>query len=257
VKFILVPATTVGGGPEHYQFSSSALINDTVAIDAGCLGFFRSAQEQAQVKHIFISHTHIDHVASLPIFVENAYEGKPDCVTIYGSETVLDSCQRDLFNDRLWPDFIALSKNNDKPFLKLARIEPGETVEVEGLRVTAVALDHVVPTSGFIIEDAHSAVAIVSDTGPTEEIWHRVNALPATRAVFLEGCFPDNLAWLAKVSKHLTPSMVAEEVKKLTRPMRVIIVHVKARFQREIVAELDALSIPGLEMAQFAVPYTF
>jgi ribonuclease BN (tRNA processing enzyme) len=257
MKIILIPSTTAGGGPEHYQFSSSAVVNDTLAIDAGCLGFFRSAQDQARIKHVLISHTHIDHVASLPIFVENAYEGKPDCVTIHGSADVLDSCQRDLFNDRIWPDFIALSKNNERPFLKLARFDPGQTIELEGLRITAVSLDHVVPTVGFLVEDQHAAVAFVSDTGPTEEIWRVCNRTPNLKGVFLEGCFPNNLEWLAKVSRHLTPAMVAAELKKLTRPARIHIVHIKARFQTQIIAELRGLGLSSLEIAQFGVPYSF
>jgi ribonuclease BN (tRNA processing enzyme) len=247
----------VGGGLEHYQFTSSTVINDTITIDAGCIGFCQSAQAQARIKHILLTHTHIDHVASLPIFVENAYEGKADCVTIHASANVLDSCQRDLFNDRLWPDFIGMSKNNDKPFLKVSQFEAGQTIELEGLRFRAVAIDHVVPTVGFLVEDQHSAVAFISDTGPTDEIWRVADATPNLKAIFLETTFPNELDWLAKVSKHLTPAMVASELKKLSRPIRVIIVHIKARFQTQVIAELQALGLPQLEIAQFAVPYSF
>ena len=257
MKVTLVPSTVVGGGPEHYQYTSSAVLNDTIAIDAGCLGFAQSPQQQVKVRHVLLSHTHIDHVASLPIFVENVYEGKKDCVTLYGSSAVLDSCQRDLFNDRLWPDFFALSKNSDKPFLKASPFEAGQTMELEGLKITAVALDHVVPTSGFVVEDEHSAVAFVSDTGPTDEIWRVAGATPNLKAVFVEATFPNNLGWLADVSKHLTPALLAGELKKLARPARVIIVHIKARFQAQVIAELTSLNLPGLEIGQFAVPYTF
>jgi ribonuclease BN (tRNA processing enzyme) len=257
VKITLIPSTVMGCGPHHYQYTTSALVNDTIAVDAGSLGFWSSAQDQAKVKHVLITHTHIDHVASLPIFVENAYEGKPDCVTIHGSEQVLDSIQRDLFNDRIWPDFIALSRNNERPFLKLSRIDPGQTIELEGLRFTAVPVNHVVPTQGYMIEDEHSAVVITSDTGPTEEVWRVANANPKLKAVILEGCFPNNMKWLAEASKHLTPSMVADELKKLTRPARVLIVHIKGRFQAQMLTELKALNNPALEIALFGVPYTF
>ena len=257
MKVTLVPSTVVGSGPEHYQFTSSAVLNDTVAIDAGCLGFCRSAQEQARVRHVLVSHTHIDHVASLPIFVENAYEGKRDCVILYGSSHVLDSCQRDLFNDRVWPDFFALSKDSDKPFLKAVPFEAGQTIELEGLRITAVALNHVVPTVGFLVEDAHGAVAFVSDTAPTEEIWRVASATANLKAVFLEATFPDELGWLAEVSKHLTPALMAAELKKLARQVRIIIVHIKAHYQTQVIAQLKALDLPTLEIGQFAVPYHF
>jgi ribonuclease BN (tRNA processing enzyme) len=189
--------------------------------------------------------------------VENVYEGKKDCVTLYGSAAVLDSCQRDLFNDRVWPDFFTLSKEREAPFVKTAPFEAGQTIELEGLKITAVALDHVVPTVGFVVEDAHSAVAFVSDTAPTDEIWRVAGAAPNLKAVFLEATFPNNLGWLADVSKHLTPALMAAEVKKLARPIRVIVVHIKARYQAQVIAELKALNLPGLEIGQFAVPYSF
>src|SRR5450755_1810371 len=97
VKISLIPSSVLGS-PEHHQFLSSAIVNDAIAVDAGCLGFYRSAEEQSRIKHVLVSHTHMDHLASLPIFVENAYEGKSDCVTVHASADVLDCCQRDLFN---------------------------------------------------------------------------------------------------------------------------------------------------------------
>jgi ribonuclease BN (tRNA processing enzyme) len=255
VKLTLIPSC-VGGGPEPHQFASSCLINDTVVLDAGCIGFHGSAQDQARIKHVLVSHTHMDHIASLPIFIENAYEAKPDCVTVHASAAVLDGLQRDLFNDRVWPDFIALSRS-DKPFVKLSAFEAGQTIVLEGLRVKAVAIDHVVPTVGYIVADAHSAIAFISDTGPTDEIWQHVNREPNLQAVFLESCFPNSLDWLAVLSKHLTPAKVARELAKLTRPVRAVMVHIKARYQAQVIQELHALNLPNLEIAQFGTPYVF
>jgi ribonuclease BN (tRNA processing enzyme) len=161
-----------------------------------------------------------------------------------------------LFNDRLWPDFVALSQG-DKPFLRLSPFEAGQTVELDRLRITAVALDHVVPTVGYLLSDGQSSVAYVSDTGPTEEIWRRANALPDLRAVFLEATFPNEMAWLADVSKHLTPATFATEVRKLHRPVALFAIHLKARYQEQVAAQLQALGLPQLEVARFEVPYEF
>lgn len=254
MKLTLIPSS-VGGGPDH-QYLSSCLVNDTVALDAGCVGFWGSPQDQARVRHVLLSHTHMDHLASLPIFVENAYEGKSECVTVYGSRDVLDCCQEHLFNEKVWPDFIALSRE-ERPFLRLTPFEPGETIDVEGLRVTAVALDHVVPTVGYVIRDGQSAVAIISDTGPTEEIWRRVNQEPGLKAVFVEATFPDELGWLADVSKHLTPATLAREAAKLTRPTRLVVIHIKARYKEQVTAQLHALGLAGLEIGQPGATYSF
>jgi cAMP phosphodiesterase len=256
VKVTLVPSSVSGRGKQEPQFLTSLLINDTLAVDGGCLGLFGTAQEQAKIKHVLISHTHIDHIGSLPIFVENAYEARRECVTIHGSEGVLDCLQTDVFNDRVWPDLLALS-TKEAPFLKLATLEPRKMIELENLRITPIPVNHVVPTLGFIIEDSDAAVVVVSDTGPTDEIWKYASAAPKLKAVFLEATFPNSMIALAEVSKHLTPSLFAAEIQKLKRRAAVIALHIKARYWSQVVRELQALGIPGLEIAQFAQPYSF
>ncbi len=255
MKLTLIPST-VSGGASPLQYLTSVLVNDSVVLDAGSIGLYGTPQQQARVRHVLLSHTHMDHLASLPLFVENAYEGRGDGVTIYGSGAVLESCRRDIFNNRLWPDFIALSER-DHPFLKLVPLEPGETLEVEGLRITAVALQHVVPTVGYLVADGRVTVAQVTDTAPTEEIWRRCNAAADLQAVFLETTFPNALQWLADVSQHLTPATFAAEVAKLARPVRVIVTHIKARYHDQVVAELGALNLPNVEIGRFDCPYLF
>jgi ribonuclease BN (tRNA processing enzyme) len=249
--------SVVGAAPAPQpQYFSTALLNDTIAIDAGCLGQFGTPDQQAQIRHVLLTHSHLDHVAGLPIFLENAYEGRAVGVHIYASQETLDCLRDHFFNNRIWPDFVALSQE-DKPFLHLVPFEAGQTIELNGLHITAVALDHVVPALGFLIRDAGSSIVFVTDTGPTEAVWHAANTLPNLKAVFLEATFPDELGWLAKVSKHLTPGTFAGEIRKLTRPVRVVAMHLKARYQAEVAAQLQALGIAGVELPQFGVPYVF
>jgi ribonuclease BN (tRNA processing enzyme) len=257
VKIILVPSSVSERGEEQHQYLSSYLINDTIAVDAGSLGLLQTPDEQARIKHVLLTHTHIDHIGSLPIFVENVYEdATSDSVTIYGSAPVLDSLRKDIFNDRVWPDFITMSAQQS-PFLKLETLEAERTIELEGLRITPVPVNHVVPTFGFLIEDDNAAVLFVSDTGPTDAIWQRANATPALKAVFLEATFPNSLAWLADVSKHLTPLLFAAEVRKLRGRPAIVAVHIKARYRAQVIEELQALGITNLEIGKMATTYTF
>jgi ribonuclease BN (tRNA processing enzyme) len=243
-------------GQPPRQFLTSYLLNETVALDAGCLGLHRTPREQARVRHILLSHTHLDHLASLPMLLDNTYQSGSGCVTVYGNDAVLDCLRRDVFNDRLWPDFIRLSGERP-PFLRLERLEPGRPVEVEGLRITPVPVDHAVPTLGFLVEAGSAAVLFPSDTGPTEAIWQRANATANLRAVFLEATFPQAMAGLAEVSRHLTPPLFAAEVRKLRRPARLIAVHISPRFYSEVVDELQALGLPNLEIGQPGKTYEF
>lgn len=254
MRVTLVPSSIATGDEGPSQYLISYLINETVAIDAGSLGIHGTPQSQAKITHVLISHTHIDHTATLPIFVENAYEAKADCVTIHGSDAVLDGLRRDMFNDRTWPDFVALSRGV-APFLKLERLEPGRPLEVEGLKITPIAVNHVVPTLGFLIEDDRAAVVIASDTGPTETLWRYANAAPNLDAVFLEAAFPNSLSRLAELSMHLTPTLFGAEVCKLSRRVDTIAVHIKARYREMILAELKALGLEGLEIGEFGKVY--
>jgi ribonuclease BN (tRNA processing enzyme) len=255
VNVTLLPSG-FGSRSAEQQFLTSFLVNDHLAVDAGGLGFYGTPQEQARVKHVLISHLHIDHIASLPIFVENAYEGKGECVTIHACADVLDGLRRDVFNDRVWPDFMKLSRDH-APFLKLEPLEPGRTVELEGLRVTPAFVNHVVPTLGFVVADATAAVAFPSDTGPTDEIWRHANAAANLKAVFLEATFPNDMAHLAELSKHLTAATFAAEARKLHKAVPLIAVHIKARFYDQVVRELQALGLPNLEIGRQGKRYVF
>jgi ribonuclease BN (tRNA processing enzyme) len=255
MRVVLAPSTT---GPESkYHQLSTFVINDVVAIDAGCLGLFGGPAEQARVRHVFLTHSHIDHLASLPIFLENVQGAHAEPVTVYGGEEVLDCLQRDVFNDRLMPDFIRISRERKPPFLRLERLTSGTPVLVDGLRVTPVPVNHAVPTFAFVIEGPDAAVAIVTDTGPTEQIWQRCKAAPSLKAVFLEAAFPDSNAWLAEIAQHLTTSQFVGEVRKLGADVPVFAVHLKPRFHDQIVAELAAHGLPNVRIGIPGVVYSF
>lgn len=255
MRIRLLPSACSESASSH-QLLTSILVNDTVAIDAGSLGFFATLAEQRKVRHLFISHSHIDHIASLPIFLENVYTPDDESVTVWGSDTVLETLQRDLFNDRIWPDFIRLSRECP-PFLRLERLEEGKTVEIDGVRLTPVSVDHVVPTFGFLVEEPGAAVVIVSDTGPTQGIWDRANRLPNLQAVFLDASFQDSYSGLAQVSEHLTPSLFAAETAKLQQDARFFAIHIKATQYSQVVKELSSLGLPRLEVAAPGKEYRF
>ena len=242
--------------PAQRQYVTSYLINGTVGIDAGCTGFHDAPREQAAVKHLFLTHSHSDHIASLPIFVENAWTPTGDCPTIYGSRETLDAMQKHIFNDVIWPDFIALSRNAP-PYLRLRHLEPETPVQAAGLRFTPVPVNHVVPTFGFVVSDAHSSVIFGADSGPTDRIWEVARQTPNLRAVFLEACFPNSLAGLAEVSLHLTAEMFAGEVAKIPAGVKIVAVHIKVRYRDQVIRELEELRLPNLEIGECEKNYEF
>ena len=229
------------------QFAASYVINDHIAIDAGSIGFM-SVAAQKQIKHVLISHSHLDHIGSLPIFIDNVYEPGPDCVIIYGRSSVVECLRENFFNDRVWPDVMRLSRE-ESPFLKFVALENTKPIELAGITVTPVDLDHVVPTFGFIIDDGESAVAVVSDTGPTEHVWELANGNSRLKYVIMESAFPNRMGWLAEKAKHLTPELMRHEYRKLDREVPLLVVHIKPAFYEEVTTELKSLNLPLLEIS--------
>jgi cAMP phosphodiesterase len=252
---ITIVESSVGHGPRQ-QILASYIVNDSIVIDAGSIGFVSPLDVQKRVKHVFISHSHTDHLASLPIFIDNVYAPSPECPIVYGNADVLDCLQKHIFNERIWPDMIRLS-GEETPFLKMEEIHSETPVEVDGVRITPVAIDHIVPTMGFILEDDQATIAIVSDTDPTTRIWDVVNQQKNLKAVLLESSFPNHMEWLAERAMHLTPELFAKELTKLHLPARVIAIHIKAAFDTQIKKELAELNLPHVEIGEPGKTYEF
>lgn len=246
MKVMLVPSAP---GAATFQFLTTLLVNDVVAIDAGSLGQFGTPTEQGRVRDVFLTHAHMDHVATLPIYLENVSDNSAHCPTVYATEPVLEVVRRDILNDRLFPDFVRLS-HDGPPLVRLEPLTLGMPVKVAGLSVTAVAVDHVVPTVGYLVDDGTSEFAFVTDTAPTDAIWDLANACPRLKAVFLELTFPEDQAWLAGVAKHLTPRLFAGELRKVRAGVPVYAIHLKARFRDQILRELADLHLPNIQVLE-------
>ena len=237
-----------------WHYASCYLINGTVAIDAGPLGLWGSPQQQSAVRHIFLSHTHIDHIATLPIFLENAWDPATEAVILHGSSATLQALRSHILNDIVWPDFVRIGMP-ERPFLRLQEVRSEEVVELEGLRVLPVEVIHIVPTLGFIVTDGRSTVIFGADSGPSQRIWELARQTPEPRSVFLEAAFPNSMSGLAERTGHMTPQMFGAEVLKMPPMQNVIAVHMKARFRETILQELNTLGISGLAIVEGGKTY--
>jgi ribonuclease BN (tRNA processing enzyme) len=125
------------------------------------------------------------------------------------------------------------------------------------LRVTPVAVNHVVPTLAYVVDDGVSAVIFAADSGPTTRLWEVAHHTPGLRAVFLEASFPNSLKGLAEVSLHLTAEMFGGEAAKIPPGVKVIAVHIKVRYREEVIRELHSLRLPNMEIGKCGTEYCF
>jgi cAMP phosphodiesterase len=249
VKVRILPS---GSSGNHLQYLSSFVINDAVSIDAGCIGLGELA-DQEPVNHVLITHTHSDHLGSLPMFLENR-DGNPR--QIYGHPFVLETLKTDVFNGRIWPDLLGGDPRTGQT-VTLVPLEPEEPVLCAGLRITPVGVNHIVPTLGFIVEDDDATVVFGSDSGPTERIWKLARARPNLKAVFIETSFPDRMTERAIATGHLTPQLLRTEAGKLPEHVSKIVVHMKPLYYEQIMADLASLQMSNLTVGSGGKTYTF
>jgi cAMP phosphodiesterase len=192
----------------------------------------------------------MDHIASLPIFVDDLFGELLEPVRIHATGEVIDLLKADVFNDTVYPKFDLL-KNAHGHVMEYVPFKVGQEFKVAHLTCTAIPVNHIVPTIGLLVSDGTTTVAFSSDTAETEDFWQVVNQARKLHALFIEASFPDSMEGLAKASKHLTPATLRNELTKLNHNgMDILAVHLKPAYREKVIAELNALNIDKLQVME-------
>lgn len=225
------------------QESCGFLIDNSVLLDGGTIGTRLTLAEQRRIRFVLLSHLHFDHIKGLPLLADNLAEWFIEPVTIAATDPVLQGLRDHVFNGTVYPNFFELP-NRGNPVLRAHVLHPGKSVVLGHLEVIPIAVNHTVPTVGYVVKDDDAALLYSGDTYETEEIWHLGGTTPNLKAAFIESSFPDELGRLAQTSKHLTPSLFLKEFQKLTRPnLPVYAYHMKPPYQAQIKEEISRLGI--------------
>jgi ribonuclease BN (tRNA processing enzyme) len=231
------------------------LIDESVAVDAGSIALALTTEQRQKVRDIIVTHPHMDHIASLPIFIDDLFETLKKPVRVYATPEVIKLLERDIFNWNVYPRFSEL-KNEFGPVMEYVPIPTGEQFKVGHLTVTAVAVNHIVPTVGLVVSDGSSTVAFSSDTSETDEFWTVINRVARVDALLIEASFPNSMASLAEVSRHYTPASLQRDLRKLNHNgLDILAVHIKPAYRQMIIDELEALNIPKLGVMESGRTY--
>ncbi|MFL5293145.1 MAG: 3',5'-cyclic-nucleotide phosphodiesterase [Myxococcales bacterium] len=245
------------GGELPGHRTTCFLVDGSLCVDAGAITSTLQLDEILRIDDIFLTHSHFDHIKDIPLMTDLLVGKRRRPVVVHGSRETIETMDRDVFNDRVWPDFRAIPTRDD-PVLALDAIPVSKPVVCQGLRIRAIPVRHPVHSVGYIIEGKGSAIAFSGDTGPTEELWREINATPALKAVFVELSFPSSQQWLADVSGHLTPRTVVSELAKLDRRgARIYLYHLKPSTISEVKAEIAALERDYIQVCELDDVYTF
>jgi len=215
-----------GGGIGGNLRTTSLLLDHDVLIDAGTGVGDLSLAEMCAINHVFVTHSHLDHIACLPLLIDSVGFMRDQPLVIHATDETLVILKEHVFNWEIWPDFSEIP-NLRQPILRYERIVLGETVDMGGRKITPLPANHVVPAVGFQIESGKTSLVFTGDTTTCNALWDTVNRIRNLEYLIVETAFSNAEKKLAIVSKHLCPSLLDEELGKLKLNPKIYITHFK------------------------------
>jgi Cft2 family RNA processing exonuclease len=213
------------------------LLDQDVLIDAGTGVGDLQLPELARIDHVFLTHSHLDHVASIPFLVDTVGPLRDKTLVVHALPETIADLRAHLFNWRLWPDFTQIP-NARHPMLRFSPIAVGDSVTLDGRVITPIPADHVVPAVGYALNSGNASLVFTGDTCGGDTLWQVVNNIGNLRYLIIETAFSDAERELAIRAKHLCPSLLAAQLEKLQRDAEVFITHLKPGEGETIMQEI-------------------
>ncbi len=229
--------------------TTSFLIDDDILIDAGTGVGELTAAEMARIRHVFLTHTHLDHIACLPLMVDSLFPllNKQQPIVIHAQAQTIDVLREHIFNWHIWPDFATLP-TEDNPVMCYAPLAPGERCELQGRVFEMIPVNHIVPTVGYRIQAPSGGVlAFSGDTTTNDSFWEALNAHERLDHLIVEAAFVDALEELSLKSRHYCPKLLGADLKKLRHRPKIYITHNKPASEAAIFEECQA-AVPDREL---------
>ena len=212
-------------GGRHLR-TTSFLLDSDVLIDAGSGVGDLTLAELSQIDHIFITHSHLDHVTSIPFLVDTVGGMRSRPLVIHATRPTIEILRNHLFNWSIWPDFAEIP-SPEAPFMRYEEIQLGQCIKLAGRSITPIPALHTVPAVGYHLDSGTASLVFTGDTGPNDALWRVVNRIANLKFLIIETAFSNKERQLAEMSRHLCPATLAEELAKLERNAEIYITHLK------------------------------
>jgi cAMP phosphodiesterase len=225
------------------------LVDNDVLIDAGTGIGDLELEDLDSIRHVFLTHAHLDHVAGLPMLVDHVFDEDFDTpVTVYAREETLRAVQDHLFNGIIWPDFTRLP-SPENPLLRWHVTSPGDTIRIGHRDFYAVDVMHTVPSLGFTVQNSGGVFAVSGDTKTNETLWPVLNACDDLKVLVIEVSFPDEMEDLAVDAGHYTPKTLTADLRRLNHEPEIWLTGMKPGEEQRIYDQvLDAAPGKNIRM---------
>ena len=226
-----------GIGGRHLR-TTSMLVDHDILIDAGTGVADLSLAELAMIDHVFITHSHLDHIASLPMMIDSVADMRDKPVTVYATDATIEILRNHIFNWAIWPDFSEISIGK-AAVMQYKMIRVGQKIALGERTITALPAVHTVPAVGYHLDSGAASLVFTGDTTVNDVFWPIINQIANLRYLIVETAFSNQEMRLAIMSKHLCPSMLGDELAKLSRNAKIYISHLKPGQIELIMGEIE------------------
>lgn len=226
-----------GGIGGREKLTTCLMVDQDILLDAGTGVASLEMGELAQIRHVFITHSHLDHVAGLALLIDAVQVNKAGAITVYATQRVIDALKKHLFNWVLWPDFTTIP-NEQAPAMRWQAIEYGATIEVDGRLITPWPVNHTVGSAAYWVRQASGGFLFTGDMGSTPELWEQVAGEKDLKQLIVDCSFTNADRALAEMSLHFCPDTLCEEIRALPKTIEFLIYHLKPGQEELIMREL-------------------
>lgn len=229
--------------------TTSFLIDDDILIDAGTGLGDLALNQMTGIRHIFITHSHMDHITGLPLLADSMFGVHDEPIVIHAQEKTIKALKAHIFNWVIWPDFSELP-NKDDPCIRFEVMQPGEKVTIRNRQIEMIPVNHTVPGVGYCVVGKRSTVAFSGDTTTNDTLWESLNKYESLDMLFVESAFSNHDIEISRISKHYCPQLLAEDLKKLKHRPQLWLTHFKPGEEDLIFSEcqsaIDGFSVNRL-----------
>lgn len=236
------------GGISEGLKTTSLLIDDSVLIDAGTGIGDLPLDILQNIRTVFLTHSHLDHVCGVPLLVDTIFDQLKSPLTVYGRPETIAALQKHIFNNVIWPDFSKIP-SPERPALKFEPVEVSCSIKVGNNLFELLPVNHIVPACGYRVSNGSGVMAFSGDTTSNNEFWHALNAGPKLNILIVEAAFPNSDLEICKLAYHYCPSLLAEDIKKLRQKPDIYLTHLKPGSEERIFSECQE-AIEGHDLKQ-------
>jgi cAMP phosphodiesterase len=226
-----------GGIGGRERLTTCFALDDDILLDAGTGLTSLDLEQLVKIDHVFLSHSHLDHIVGLALLADAVLGKRASPVTIHATEKVIATLKNHFFNWKIWPDFTMIP-TADNPVLRWEPLYPGVTIDLDGRFITPNPVHHAVDAVSYWVHNQQSGFLFTGDMSATPELWEKMKQESTLAKVIVDCSFTNADSRLAAISGHFCPQSLIDDIQAMPHSTEFLIYHLKPGQEDAIMQEL-------------------